>query len=102
MALEKEFTLPSGVVGEYLRIGQVILSNYRVRLRVDLYKDAAARQAHKSPLVEGFAQKQVSSLHSGDMEYAFSITEEQLDDNLLELAYDFLKTLPTFSDAEDV
>jgi len=101
MALQKEFTLSSGYVANYVKISSLRQDKLNISLQIDLYKDATARNAGKSPAVSNFAAKSVANLQYPN--YSFVLTQEQFDDgDVYGYAYDYLKSLPIFSGADDV
>lgn len=101
MALQKEIQSKFGVVGNYLRITQIDIkaASNILDIRVDVYKDKAARDAKKAPLEQKFASVRGASF----IAMAGSATNGGSFFNEIATAcYNHLKALPAFADSVDV
>lgn len=94
MALQLNKDLPSGLSGNYWRITDALVSYMRNGsvCKLSLYKDQAAREAGKEPILE-------QSYAFDGAENPFTPTDSI---NVLEALYDKLKALPEFDGSEDV
>lgn len=104
MALKKQIETPFGYLAEYFRITEINQDRKQVALHIDLYKDAAARNAGKQPLIRNFIAKAFNnSLSGGGFRYTFELNDWQFEnENVYDCAYAYLKTLPFFDGAVDV
>lgn len=68
MALEKEFTLDNGAVGNYSKINQIVISGNELVLDMALYTSLLTRQAEKPYLIT--RQKRLL-LDATQMEYLY-------------------------------
>lgn len=103
MAIQKSVETSHGYTANYFKISDLRQDKRLVRVSVDLYKDATARDAGKAPVEKNYRQK-VMSL-SGAPDWSFELTIEQFespDSNVYEYAYDYLKSLSHFSGATDI
>lgn|SRR5574343_335405 len=101
MALQKTISTKYGVSGNYLRIIQIdIKAKYGFAdIRVDVYKDKAARDAKLMPL-ESFLE-QIKG--EGFVKLASSKTGgETLFNEIATKCYEYLKTLKKFEGSLDV
>mgnify|MGYP003324917964 CR=1 FL=1 len=121
MALQKNITLDGGIVANncYVRIHSVEAdrqngdSDWSLKILVNVYKDADARNA-KSPalkdgdgnVVEPEGSTGSGAVHLNDKiknkEYKFSYDPDSEQGDLIALAYAKLKTHEDFSGASDV
>lgn len=91
MALIKKTEQPSGVSGEYWKVGAVRMHNESATVDMDLYVDESNRRAGKSTVQ--------SKLYSFE---GFSVKElDAADMNPIKLAYAKAKEHDDFKDAED-
>ena len=110
MALQQNMTLNSGIVVNncYVRINSVEAnkqngdSDWSLIVIVNVYKDAAARNAKEagSDVVGSGAVHLISDISA--KEYKFDYGPEAEKGNLIEAAYGKLKTHEDFSGASDV
>ena len=86
MALTKQVETPHGIIltEAYIKIIEQSGSKVNINIRVAAFKDRDASNSNKE-----FAFQSV---------YSFIPT---LEDNFIKQGYDFLKTLPEYSDAKD-
>lgn len=97
MALKKTFSLPDGSSAEYIRISELKSNKLQITVVVDLYKSKADRDAGKDPSERSFKMKKM--FPNPPTTYTFDASSYTA--NWYDEAYDFLKTLPDFSGAED-
>lgn len=106
MAIRKQIDLSSGYMAEYIRISAIKQDKTKISLTLDIYKDQAARNDGKPPVIANFIKKVMMTgnfLSRGNSAYSFDLTQSQFDnDNIYECAYEYLKTLPIFDGATDV
>lgn len=89
MALQKEFEVNnSGITADYLKVSQVAIdaSGNNILVQVDMYKDAAARQAGKAP---------ISHIN-------INLALDAITTNFVELVYEEIKKLEQLQGALDV
>jgi hypothetical protein len=99
MALKKSVTTPQGYQAEYFKISKLWQTKRNVGMQLALYKDQAARNSGKAPVDPNFSVKSILR----DDGFSFELTESQFEnENVYQCAYNYLKSLPIFSGAEDV
>lgn len=100
MALTKNLTLSSGInlPNGYIKIKSVtIINGVKAEIKVDIYKDQPARNDNKTP-VASFSHLCVNEYY----DYYHLDILNQVNINVISQSYEYLKTLPFYSDATNV
>ena len=121
MALNKLIILDNGITTTYHRISTVNLDLYEKIVRVsessDTFNEETGETIHTDPVYEtvksallkvkllSYVNKDYrdnsSTKNASSKDFYFEITPEESNSNLRELAYDKLKLIEEFKDAED-
>lgn len=102
MALKKAFETKMGVGGEYVNFDLGFKSKTEVLLKMKYWKDSATRNLKGAiPLNDQMAGSNDERItgFKGLYEFTYDLNSEK---NIYEQAYDYLKTLPEFTGAEDL
>lgn len=102
MAIKKQVTADNGIVTEYHRIALISIDvNQQNTILVHSYLSADGRQIEKD-----YASGLYKDLDEGMMKFPYVeakyINVEYDGSMTVESAYNYLKTLPQFKDAEDI
>ena len=121
MALNKLIILDNGITTTYHRISTVNLELYEKIVKVtessDTFNEETGETIHTDPVYEtvkaallkvkllSYVNKDYrdssSTKNASSKDFYFEITPEESNSNLREVAYDKLKTIEEFKDAED-
>jgi hypothetical protein len=101
MALRKSFDTKMGVSGDYINFDVSFKSKTDVVLRMKYWKDQDTRNIEGAlPLNDLMSGSSEDRITGFNCLYEFTYDLESAK-NIYEQAYDYLKTLPEFSGAED-
>ena len=99
MALLKEIMNDKGVVCKYHKIEEVFLSENRLTVKIGSYTSQEYREKEKDAEATGYFNGKNVVEH---LVHCFDTTiEEEESMGIRQLAYNKLKTLPEWEDAED-
>ncbi len=100
MALQKNITLDNGInlPESYIMISSVnYINGYHSTVKVNIYKDRSARLSGKSEVVK-FQHLCVDDF---PVYFSYSVLDQE-GVNIISKGYEYLKTLPFYSDTIDV